>query len=388
MLSHALKYASFGYKVLPLKPNSKCPLLKNWQSLATSNTDIITTWFDSNDCNIGILTGDNLMVLDCDGENGQRSLDLLELKFGRIPNTSFTNTGGGGQQYFFRTPYKLGNRVGILPNIDIRCDGGQVVVPPSIHGNGNNYTWGVELCPIKDLPQAPRWLLDAVSNKPKPSKIIPTGQDIFYSTRFPISSGTRHYQTVRLVSKLICAGHTPEETYTIVMPWLENQQENFKTCMDSVTKDTNRIIHSAAEALESGRLQPSASEEEHTDNAASVILHIKKARTINDFCNTLKLTENEKTYLFVVAIQHIYEKSKGTGSTLEFKSTDRQILKLMEIHSGRNYDIKTYQRIKKRFVTTGEKLASKIELLQVESVGTFGVPSVYSISKYGKLLYI
>jgi putative DNA primase/helicase len=70
-------------------------------------------------------------------------------------------TGGGGQHLFFKVPagINISNSVRKLGlGIDVRGEGGYVVVPPSIHPSGNSYYWEVnhspDNCDILPLPQA------------------------------------------------------------------------------------------------------------------------------------------------------------------------------------------------------------------------------------------
>jgi hypothetical protein len=50
--------------------------------------------------------------------------------------------------------------VGLVPGIDIRGDGGFIVVPPSLHASGRRYAWDLSAHP-DDVPlaPAPAWLL-------------------------------------------------------------------------------------------------------------------------------------------------------------------------------------------------------------------------------------
>jgi hypothetical protein len=61
-------------------------------------------------------------------------------------------TGGGGWHLLF-APTGLGNRVGVLPRVDWRGQGGLVVAPPSRHATGNHYTWARPLG--AELPTVP-----------------------------------------------------------------------------------------------------------------------------------------------------------------------------------------------------------------------------------------
>lgn len=138
--------AAGGTKVLPVHKNNKIPMIDKWTSNASNCPVQIEKWFEGKDINAGILTGsaNNLWVLDIDKKNGGlESLEKLEKEFGPIRSKcSFVvRTGGGGLHlYFALTGYqKLPSKIGVLPGIDIKGEGGFVVSPYSVHENGNVY---------------------------------------------------------------------------------------------------------------------------------------------------------------------------------------------------------------------------------------------------------
>ena len=73
-------------------------------------------------------------------------------------------TGGGGVHYLLRVEGSVGNRVNLAPGIDLRGDGGFIVVPPSRHESGRRYAWDLAAHPEETpLAPAPRWLLDLIA---------------------------------------------------------------------------------------------------------------------------------------------------------------------------------------------------------------------------------
>src|SRR5699024_4806013 len=57
------------------------------------------------------------------------------------------------------------NKGNLFPSIDIRGDGGYIVVSPSVHVNGD-YQWEVSNRPSEvDIAEAPGWLLESVKTK-------------------------------------------------------------------------------------------------------------------------------------------------------------------------------------------------------------------------------
>jgi len=165
MLKAALAYAALGWRVHPIKPGEKTPLVKAWQKNATVDPATIKQWWDKwPNANIGIAVGEGsgFFVLDIDGVDGELSFAELETEIGKLPKTLEARTGSGGRHLLFLMPQRdIRNKQSFMPKLDIRGNGGYIVVAPSIHPNGNRYEWpyGMSNSPIQDAPEA---LLDII----------------------------------------------------------------------------------------------------------------------------------------------------------------------------------------------------------------------------------
>lgn len=151
----AQNYAEAGLPVIPLRPCEKRPLTPHGKDDATTDAGQIRQWWTKwPTANIGVRPPCGLVVLDVDPRNGGSS-NLCELvrPHGGLPATWTVATGGGGQHLWYRAagPFK-GKLCG---GVDIKAQTGYLVMPPSIHPNGNPYAWANDL-PIAD---APVWLL-------------------------------------------------------------------------------------------------------------------------------------------------------------------------------------------------------------------------------------
>jgi uncharacterized protein (DUF927 family) len=106
-----------------------------------------------------------LLAVDVDPRNGgDSSLDELQAKHGQLPKTAEQITGGGGRHIVYR------HRGGSVPKnlahgIDLKGDGGYIVLAPSIHASGNRYQWdGVDGAKaILDPAEPPRWLVEYIT---------------------------------------------------------------------------------------------------------------------------------------------------------------------------------------------------------------------------------
>jgi len=162
ILEAALEHVTEGFKIFPVQAGQKKPPIKNWQQWATADAEKIRAhWSAAPQDNIGIACGDNLLVLDVDGEVGVRSLAALEAKHGKLPETCRVSTPSGGQHYYFAGP-DVSNTVGALgAALDLRSKGAYVVAPGSRTEKGA-YT----VAHAAEPAQAPQWLID-LCRKPR-----------------------------------------------------------------------------------------------------------------------------------------------------------------------------------------------------------------------------
>lgn len=164
LMKAALDYGRLGWSVIPIEPGGKRPLVpwevyRHRQHEATEAADWFRRWPDAN---IAVVTGvvSGLVVLDWHPDGGaQADLDRLEREHGSFSDTVEARTGGGGRHIYFAHPGRmLRNQAAILPGLALYADGGYVVAPPSVHANGEPYSW--KRSPeVSRLVPLPAWLL-------------------------------------------------------------------------------------------------------------------------------------------------------------------------------------------------------------------------------------
>lgn len=185
-------YARRGWRVIPLhrvgpdgrtcscnqgancgRNAGKHPKNNKWQaSPRLSGPEIQETWGVDKAPNIGVATGvdSGFWVLDIDPDaGGMESMAQLVAEHGAMPETFVAQTGSGGYHYLFALPeFEVRNdqsgRVG--KGIDVRGQGGQIVIAPSRSGKGD-YTVVVDA----PIAPAPAWLLEKVR---KDEVVVPT----------------------------------------------------------------------------------------------------------------------------------------------------------------------------------------------------------------------
>jgi hypothetical protein len=158
----ASRYVGIGWSVIPIQARGTRPLvpwLEYQQRVASSEE--IDRWFRQwPDANIGVVTGglSGLIVIDVDpGHRGTDSMETIARKHGPFPPGIEVTTAAGGRHLYFEHPGRsVPNRAGLFPGIDVRCDGGYVVAPPSLQGDGARYRWlpkhGPDDQPLAPLP--------------------------------------------------------------------------------------------------------------------------------------------------------------------------------------------------------------------------------------------
>jgi hypothetical protein len=166
-LTAAIDYADRGWKVLPVGLDKK-PINNNGSTGATtSQKQIVKWWMDNPFANIGVATGpESFWVVDCDVKEGKNGIATLAEYFGdkftfEMEENLFAKTATGGIHFLFKYPdgRDVKNAQGILDGVDIRGDGGYIVVAPSARKIGDEYVpyrWNNLGLPIAD---APEWAL-------------------------------------------------------------------------------------------------------------------------------------------------------------------------------------------------------------------------------------
>ena len=135
------------------KAAGKHPVMRGWQRI--ENGDVLAHLRRHPGRNLGLIMGGprRLVALDVDGEGGAAQLGAHEAMHGRLPPTVTQRTGSGGEHRLFFCPDhldvgRLGNRVrvaggagGAHDGLDVRAEGGLIVVAPSTHRSGRPYQW-------------------------------------------------------------------------------------------------------------------------------------------------------------------------------------------------------------------------------------------------------
>ena len=142
----ALAYAAKGYPVFPVGQDKR-PRVK-WKEGASTDPDTIRSWWARWPlAMIGMPTGkpSGVVVLDIDRKNGVDGLANLQA-VGVDPyalSSVIAITPSGGLHVFMRYNGPLKNSASLLAaGVDIRGDGGYVVLPPSLPSVARDeYQW-------------------------------------------------------------------------------------------------------------------------------------------------------------------------------------------------------------------------------------------------------
>lgn len=141
-----------GWLLTPLR--GKVPSLKGWTTAPNLTPGEIHAYI-YNGANIGNRTGYGRLAVDVDPGADPELLARLS-----AIHTPTVRTGRDGRHFYFAGDAKCS--VGkISHHVDVRGEGGQVVLPGSIHENGNPYTWIIHPDEAPLAPYPP-WLEEMV----------------------------------------------------------------------------------------------------------------------------------------------------------------------------------------------------------------------------------
>ncbi len=162
-------YETLGRPIIPL--NGKAPVPDRWQT-AGDKIDVARQLTARHKGNIGLVCGGGVFILDVDSYEPEGALSWEALReIVDLPETPQGITGRDGLEVvltYDTSRWAVGTRAPMsddYPGIDVRGDGGQQVVWPSIHPDtGQMYHWEESSRP-GDIPvaEAPDELLELIA---------------------------------------------------------------------------------------------------------------------------------------------------------------------------------------------------------------------------------
>jgi hypothetical protein len=212
----AVRLASRGLQVFPCRPRSKAPATKH--GLKDAKTDVAVmqrTWGSWPSLNVAVATGmvSGVVVLDVDGDVGFDSLHDLEDQHEELPTTKSLTTPSGGQHFWFKHPgVEIRNTAGFPgPGLDVRGDGGYVLVPPSIGTNGVAYTVDEEAPPA----HMPVWLVQKLTERQvKVDQMLENGEWHLLLTE-GAAVGNRNDRILKVIGSLVARGYSAANAYAV-----------------------------------------------------------------------------------------------------------------------------------------------------------------------------
>lgn len=192
----------------------KHPRIMQWQYAATCERETLEEWWGKwPNANIGIPTGNGLLVVDIDDPNCEAAQALLPL----LPATLAVRTGRtSGMHRWYTTKRANELTVHQLNGVDIRAKTGYVVAPPSLHKSGNRYEWYEDASAnAVELPDDVMDLLISMCKKKKAAlqKAVVSGDKI--------PEGSRHdFMRKAIHDRAILGGMPREELEAVVDKYL------------------------------------------------------------------------------------------------------------------------------------------------------------------------
>jgi hypothetical protein len=177
-LDQALEYVGRGWPVFPCRWDGgprlrKTPLTRNGFKDAARDSEAVHQWWTRwPRALIGLPTGEasGVVALDIDVKRPEANgFDSLEdLGHSILPETPMVHTESGGIHLHFRCPARdVRNSAGhIAPGLDVRANGGYVIVPSPDSGYSWDSVWNYDTA---EPLAAPDWLWPSPPSRPQMS---------------------------------------------------------------------------------------------------------------------------------------------------------------------------------------------------------------------------
>ena len=212
LVTWALHYAAQGLPVFPCHPRNKSPLCQHGCKDASTDPDVIKAWWQRwPRAMIGCATGSNGagLIVDIDagtdadtGEvfDPEGILKSLDAELGEVlPDTLAVRTPRGGLHLHLALPegVECPNRAHLIPRVDIRGEGGYVILPPSQRSDGTPYAW-LDGTGEHVRALAPKSLIDCVLRRGRWSRTDLARETNAQTSSIPSASGHSRYASAAL----------------------------------------------------------------------------------------------------------------------------------------------------------------------------------------------
>ncbi len=433
MLQEALRYGKLGWSIFPVHSvknkicscnKSRCsrpgkhPVTKFGLLDASNDPVQIKKWWTKYpNANIAVATGkasSGLLVIDIDNKpelETDLAWDEICRQHNYKPDTLEAISGGGGKHvYFWYAGVEIRSGTNIVaPGIDVRADGGYLILPPSSHVSGNEYYWDSINDDIS-IDQVPNWLIQLCTNKiqSKPTKetdVIKLDPEKVQSLRSALAFVNADDRTVWLmVGAALKSTYGGDQAFGIWTEWSQksdkydskDQISTWKTLEPDKGVTVGTIYHYAIEA---GWIEPA------TETPKSNLNHVSLAskKTIQTPNSTIwkppGILGEISDYIFETAIrpQRAFALSAAItlcGTVLGRKyagetdlRTNIYIISVGDTASGKDYPRKAVKEILITANLTellgGENIASGQAILSRLSI----TPSViFQLDEFGLLM--
>jgi len=203
----AFEYLDMGFSIIPIVKGTKEPPKDfKWGPYQQRQPTVeeVEKWFILwPDIQIALVTGmvSNIGVVDADGPSG------IKWMREKLPVTPVYGKTAKGWHAFYRLTYSIANKVKFLPELDVRGQGGYVVIAPSIHPNGTQYklVFPIDGQGWDDLPEFPYDLIQPKNKDP--------------ITLQPVDEGERNDTLARIVGKYIGKNLVFDEVMNLCTGW-------------------------------------------------------------------------------------------------------------------------------------------------------------------------
>ena len=295
----AVYYAKMGIPVFPIKPRTKDeyypdyehlgkPTKKHpkgtpysWAAQATTDIERVKKAFqDHPEANIGGVMGNGLYGVDVDIRTDGNGFDFIskweqeKILPGNVNFNTWTSiTGSGSRQFFYyllpeyvenaRNNYiDLAGDAGMIEpdsHVDTRGDGRYVVLPPSLHPNGNRYRWDDDKKPsticIADFDRTIEYLFTHKGSKAK----NPKGKSYHKENDEKVPKGSRRAYILSKVGELVNKMIDITDDRAIVAAAMQIAHDDLDTSepldsgWDGLERDIESMVYDFRSAIEKER---------------------------------------------------------------------------------------------------------------------------------------